>query len=74
MVEGAKIGGDSDSFSSSLRFFSRDRSSLRNDLFVIQVILHLIFSEVTYEHCIKDSTTIEIKVPRMIQFSDCLVA
>ncbi len=31
------------------------------DLFVIQVILHLIFSEVTYEHCIKDSTTIDME-------------
>lgn len=28
-------------------------------LFVIQAILHLIFSEVAYKHCIKDSTTID---------------
>ena len=29
------------------------------ELFVIQAIFHLIFSGVTYEHCIKDSTTID---------------
>ena len=44
------------------------------DLFVIQAILHLISSDVTYAYCIKDTTAIEIKVPSLIQFSDCLAA
>ena len=42
-------------------YFPEEDHLSETDLFVIQAILHQISSDVIYEHCIKDSTTIDMQ-------------